>query len=202
MKIYTKTGDDGTTGLYGGVRVSKTDARIEACGAVDELNALLGVVRANGPSPSIDPILAHLQNQLFDLGAELATPDASAKGTDYLQDSDVAQLEAWIDQLDPALPELKTFILPGGSPVRGVAPSSTECLSAGGKKTGGSQSAVTVAKTGSSLCEPTGRSCSSFSLAQPMPRVRHRRRCLAEIPLRKTALRPKIPLSATLLESI
>ncbi|TWU22612.1 cob(I)yrinic acid a,c-diamide adenosyltransferase [Bythopirellula polymerisocia] len=115
MKIYTKTGDDGSTSLYGGIRVSKTDARIEACGAVDELNALLGVVRVNGPSPSIDPILAHLQNQLFDLGAELATPDASAKGTDYLQDSDVAQLEAWIDQLDPALPMLKTFILPGGS---------------------------------------------------------------------------------------
>ena len=59
MKIYTKTGDDGTTGLYGGVRVSKTDARIEACGAVDELNAVLGVTRANGSSPTIDPILAH-----------------------------------------------------------------------------------------------------------------------------------------------
>ncbi|QEG37297.1 cob(I)yrinic acid a,c-diamide adenosyltransferase [Bythopirellula goksoeyrii] len=115
MKIYTKTGDDGTTGLYGGGRVSKCDERIKACGTVDELNALLGVVRASGVSASVDKVLGHIQNQLFDLGAELATPDASSRGTDYLQDSDVAQLEAWIDQFDPALPELKTFILPGGS---------------------------------------------------------------------------------------
>ncbi len=116
MKIYTKTGDDGTTGLYGGVRVAKNDGRIEACGAVDELNAVLGVVRTNNLLQPIDQILAQLQNQLFDLGAELATPDASGKGTDYLQDTNVAQLEAWIDQLESVLPELKTFILPGGSP--------------------------------------------------------------------------------------
>ena len=114
MKIYTKTGDDGTTGLYGGIRVSKSHPRIKACGAVDELNALIGVCRAHGPSSKLDPILAHLQNQLFDLGAELASPDASSKGTDFLQDSDVTQLEAWIDQFEPILPELKTFILPGG----------------------------------------------------------------------------------------
>ncbi len=115
MKIYTKTGDDGTTGLYGGVRVSKTDRRIMACGAIDELNAIVGVVRSHGPSSKIDQILAHLQNQLFDLGAELASPDASSKGTDFLQESDVSQLETWIDQFEPTLPDLKTFILPGGN---------------------------------------------------------------------------------------
>lgn len=116
MKIYTKTGDDGSTGLYGGERVAKCNPRIEAFGMVDELNALLGIVRLSSFSPSQDAILNQIQNRLFDLGAELATPDAAAKGTDLLQEADVAQLETWIDEFELQLPELKNFILPGGSP--------------------------------------------------------------------------------------
>jgi cob(I)alamin adenosyltransferase len=115
MKIYTRTGDDGSTGLYGGGRVAKCDLRIEAFGSVDELNAQLGVARAMGLPPGCDEILAHLQNQMFDLGAELATPDAQERGTDYLQDSDVAQVETWIDEFESQLKPLQTFILPGGS---------------------------------------------------------------------------------------
>lgn len=115
MKIYTRTGDDGSTGLYGGGRVAKCDPRIEACGAVDELNAQLGVVRAAGLPERFDTILYALQNRMFDLGAELATPDAAERGTDFLQASDVAQVETWIDGFEMQLPPLQTFILPGGS---------------------------------------------------------------------------------------
>ncbi|MDZ4657169.1 MAG: cob(I)yrinic acid a,c-diamide adenosyltransferase [Bythopirellula sp.] len=116
MKIYTCTGDDGSTGLYGGGRVSKCDPRVEAFGAVDELNAQLGVVRAGGLPEQFDSILYALQNRMFDLGAELATPDAAVRGTDYLQATDVAQVETWIDEQEALLPPLQTFILPGGSP--------------------------------------------------------------------------------------
>ena len=116
MKIYTRSGDDGTTGLYGGGRVTKCDARIEAFGAVDELNAQLGVVRTLPLTTECDKILGVLQNQMFDLGAELATPDAAGLGTDTLQATQIEQVESWIDQFEATLPPLKTFILPGGSP--------------------------------------------------------------------------------------
>lgn len=115
MKIYTRSGDDGTTGLYGGGRVAKCDRRIEAIGAVDELNAQLGVVRAIGLSAVHDAVLGVLQNQMFDLGAELASPDAAGLGTGSLQDTHVGQIEEWIDQFEAALTPLKTFILPGGT---------------------------------------------------------------------------------------
>jgi cob(I)alamin adenosyltransferase len=116
MKIYTRTGDDGSTGLYGGGRVAKCDLRIEAFGIVDELNAQLGVVRALPLPKGFDEVLSILQNRMFDLGAELATPDAARHGTDSLQDAHVARVEDWIDHFEAGLAPLRTFILPGGSP--------------------------------------------------------------------------------------
>ena len=116
MKIYTKTGDGGETGLFAGPRVGKDDARIEAYGTVDELNALLGVVRTAGVSPEIDAIVEKVQNDLFGVGAELATPDPKAKGIRRITAAEVTPLEDAIDRLDARLPRLKQFILPGGSP--------------------------------------------------------------------------------------
>lgn len=115
MKIYTRTGDDGSTGLYGGGRVAKCDPRIEAFGAIDELNAQLGVVRAIGLPKRFDDVISVLQNQMFDLGAELATPDAFSHGTEFLQDADIVRVEEWIDEFESTLAPLQTFILPGGT---------------------------------------------------------------------------------------
>ncbi len=114
MKIYTRTGDDGETGLYGGPRVRKDDLRIEAYGTVDELNALLGVARTQGLPADIDVLLARLQNELFDLGGELATPDPDARNTRFVTDERVKALEAAIDHYEARLVPLKQFILPGG----------------------------------------------------------------------------------------
>ncbi len=116
MKIYTRTGDDGSTGLYGGGRVAKCDIRIDAIGVVDELNAQLGVVRTVGLPIRYDEVLAQLQNRMFDMGAELATPQAVERGTNYLQDADVARIESWIDEWEAPLAPLQSFILPGGTP--------------------------------------------------------------------------------------
>jgi cob(I)alamin adenosyltransferase len=117
MKIYTKTGDEGRTGLFGGVRVSKADARVETYGDVDELNSVLGAVRARGPEATTDALLLALQGELFVLGAELAR--APGKDVDVgvalLSESDVVRLERAIDDFERELPPLKTFILPGGS---------------------------------------------------------------------------------------
>lgn len=117
MKIYTRTGDDGTTGLLGPGRVLKSAARVEAYGQVDELNAALGVARARGAG-TLDADLARIQSQLFQLGAELATtaPDLLAKLA-RLGDPDVAALEHVIDRLDAGLPPLRRFVLPGGAPL-------------------------------------------------------------------------------------
>lgn len=115
MKIYTKTGDRGTTGLVGGSRVAKTDPRIAAIGDVDELNAVLGWVRAVGPAVDLDGILAEAQARLFDLGAELATPQEAKFDNRYLDEIDVHRIEQSIDVLDDALPQLANFILPGGA---------------------------------------------------------------------------------------
>jgi cob(I)alamin adenosyltransferase len=115
MKIYTKTGDDGQTGLFGGPRVSKADPRIEAYGTVDELNAVLGLSRTQSLPPEIDALVARLQNELFDLGAELATPDPQARATNLISPARIEALEKAIDQFDAHLPPLKTFILPGGT---------------------------------------------------------------------------------------
>ncbi|MFO0675622.1 MAG: cob(I)yrinic acid a,c-diamide adenosyltransferase [Polyangiaceae bacterium] len=118
MKIYTKTGDDGTTGLFGGARVPKASDRVEAYGTVDETNAVLGIARATGLGAATDAILARVQVDLFTLGAELAcVPGKEAKmNMALLGDADAAALEAAIDRAEEGLPQLKSFVLPGGSP--------------------------------------------------------------------------------------
>jgi len=113
MKIYTRTGDTGETSLFGGARVRKDDARIEAYGTIDELNSFLGVVRASWPSSSLDGQLHLIQSDLFDIGAHLASLGTSRfAGPDPAR---VASLEQSIDAMESELAPLKTFILPGGS---------------------------------------------------------------------------------------
>jgi cob(I)alamin adenosyltransferase len=116
VKIYTRTGDDGTTGLLGPGRVLKSDARVEAYGSVDELNAELGVVRSLDTPGWLAADLATIQSRLFSLGAELAatTPEPLAKLV-RIADPDIAELERIIDRLDAELPPLKNFVLPAGS---------------------------------------------------------------------------------------
>jgi cob(I)alamin adenosyltransferase len=122
MKIYTRTGDSGETGLFGTrTRVPKDDARVEAYGTVDELNCTLGAVRAAlAPTSVLDPVLAGLQSDLFAVGAELATlPAQEVKLAAHMQlalDERTAALEAEIDRLEAELPPLKAFILPAGTP--------------------------------------------------------------------------------------
>jgi cob(I)alamin adenosyltransferase len=117
MKIYTKTGDDGTTSLFSGGRVSKTHLRVEAYGTVDELNSVLGAARAANPHPTTDEWLARIQTQLFHLGADLATPlDAKAEWVVRMDAETVTLLENGIDEMTAQLPPLKNFILPGGTP--------------------------------------------------------------------------------------
>jgi cob(I)alamin adenosyltransferase len=115
MKIYTKTGDAGMTGLFAGPRVSKADPRICAYGTVDELNAVLGTLRASGVPADLNPLLEQIQVDLFSIGAELSTPDPDANGVRFLGKNDIEKLEKWIDQQEESLPPLKQFILPGGS---------------------------------------------------------------------------------------
>ena len=120
-KIYTKTGDDGTTALGTGERRAKHDLRVAAYGAVDEANACIGMARVNiaGVADDVDAMLARIQNDLFDLGADLATPDSGEK-TDCeplrITGSQVARLESDIDILNNRLEPLRSFVLPGGSP--------------------------------------------------------------------------------------
>ena len=118
MKIYTKTGDDGTTGLFGGGRVDKDGARVEAYGTVDELNAVIGMARAALPALEIDPTLGKVQEQLFVVGAELATAQGNeGKLRMRLVDaSDALELERAIDEIQDGLPPLQHFVLPGGTP--------------------------------------------------------------------------------------
>ena len=119
-KIYTRTGDGGSTGLASGARVSKSDARVEAYGAVDELNATIGVARLHsGQNDRIDAMLGRIQNELFDLGADLATPHDPAPKWEALRivASQVERLEAEIDWMNESLKALDSFILPGGSPL-------------------------------------------------------------------------------------
>ncbi len=118
MKIYTKTGDEGETSLYGQTRVSKANARVDAYGEVDELNACLGAARAAGVDADIAATIELMQKQLFALGARLADP--SSKIADrvtktVIAQADVEVLEQTIDRLEAELPPLRKFILPGGS---------------------------------------------------------------------------------------
>jgi cob(I)alamin adenosyltransferase len=114
MKIYTKTGDTGQTGLFGGPRVAKDDLRIEAYGSVDELNAVIGLARCEKLPKDIDSQLAQIQNELFDLGAELATPNPAAHHMTGLGSKQIEAIEQAIDRHEAALPQLREFILPGG----------------------------------------------------------------------------------------
>ncbi len=125
-KVYTKVGDKGSTRLVGGREVSKGEPRIEAYGTVDELNTIIGLARtfnqqSSAPKTTIDRIdgmLRRVQNDLFHLGAELATlPEDQWEGMTLLDEGDIEVLENWIDDLNDTLPPLKEFILPGGGPV-------------------------------------------------------------------------------------
>lgn len=119
MKIYTRTGDEGNTGLFGGQRVSKDSPRVEAYGSVDECNALLGVVRALLNDAELDGRLSQIQSDLLVVGADLATPRVEGKAaSSYVpraRPEDVARLEDWIDAAEAQLEPMRTFILPGGS---------------------------------------------------------------------------------------
>lgn len=117
MKIYTRTGDDGTTSLFSGGRVPKHHLRVECYGTVDELNSCLGVARAQRPIPETDRYLDRVQHQLFNLGADLATPQNAP--TNYVIRIDqgaIDWLETSIDRMTEELPALTYFILPGGTP--------------------------------------------------------------------------------------
>ena len=116
MKIYTKTGDKGECSLFGGKRVPKDSARVEAYGNVDELNAYVGLARSLTPHAEIDRVLAWIQDSLFVLGADLATAHEQANpGVSRIQGDDVTAPESLIDRLDVELPPLHSFILPGGT---------------------------------------------------------------------------------------
>jgi len=118
-KIYTKTGDSGETHLVGGKRVKKDSARVWAYGEVDELNSILGAIRtlaSEGGLTELAQKMALVQNELFDAGAELATPaGAEWPNMKQLGDSETARLESWIDQITEQVPALRSFVLPGGS---------------------------------------------------------------------------------------
>jgi cob(I)alamin adenosyltransferase len=119
-RIYTRTGDRGTTRLASGAPVSKASRRVEAYGAVDETNAFVGLARLElAPGGRLDAVLARVQNELFDLGADLATPPAGDRPALRVVDSQATRLEEDLDALNEALAPLDSFVLPGGS--RGAA---------------------------------------------------------------------------------
>jgi cob(I)alamin adenosyltransferase len=119
MKIYTKTGDAGDTGLFGGGRVGKDHPRVEAYGDVDELNAILGLVRALEPMPRVDEVIVPIQRDLFAIGALLATPDREKMRASLekarIDDTRIRELEVAIDHCEGELDPLRTFIVPGGT---------------------------------------------------------------------------------------
>jgi cob(I)alamin adenosyltransferase len=118
LKIYTKTGDTGETSLFDNTRVSKSDARVDAYGEVDELNACLGAARAAGLDAELSAMLEEIQRELFAIGARLADPAhriAARVSKADVVDAHVARLETIIDRLETGLPPLRRFILPGGS---------------------------------------------------------------------------------------
>lgn len=120
MKIYTRAGDDGQTALFGGPRVTKDCERIEAYGTVDELGAVLGIARRQNSDPELDQVLLKIQHRLFDVGAELATPEPEKMGIPVVQPAMIDELEGWIDRFEAELPELKNFILAGGAAAAGT----------------------------------------------------------------------------------
>ncbi len=115
MKIYTKRGDKGQTSLFGGTTIQKSSVRIHAYGTVDELNSVLGMALSNPVSSTGKEILIEIQKQLFVLGADLATLPSKDSKIERIGNTQIEQLESWIDELDEQLPKLTSFILPGGS---------------------------------------------------------------------------------------
>lgn len=119
VKIYTRTGDHGETGLFDGTRVPKSDARVATYGDVDELNAWLGLARSQSADAELNAMLEQIQRDLFAVGARLADPTsriAPRVTKAAISPEDIARLEGWIDQLEEGLPPLRRFILAGGSP--------------------------------------------------------------------------------------
>jgi cob(I)alamin adenosyltransferase len=119
-RIYTRTGDDGTTSLFGGERVGKGNARIDAYGTVDETNSVVGLARAHldgePGQASLDPVLGEVQEELFVLGADLATPMDATPVVERIGETHIEALEERIDRFEADLPDLDRFILPGGTP--------------------------------------------------------------------------------------
>ena len=115
MKIYTKTGDQGETGLLGGLRVSKSHLAIRVCGSLDETNSFIGLVRTEFGSDLVGDVLTQIQHDLFDLGSHVAACLGNTRSPQIFPASRSSELEAYIDQIDAELPPLKAFILPGGS---------------------------------------------------------------------------------------
>ncbi|HPH87525.1 MAG TPA: cob(I)yrinic acid a,c-diamide adenosyltransferase [Chitinophagales bacterium] len=121
MKIYTKTGDTGTTALYGGLRLSKSELRIEAYGTVDELNSFLGLVATHLEEKEYSDLLQNIQSRLFDIGTHLAAePGKKNLILPEIPEAAIALLEQYIDKMNEVLPELKFFILPGGNQAAAV----------------------------------------------------------------------------------
>ena len=172
-RIYTRTGDDGTTGLSDFSRVPKNDARLAAYADCDETNAALGVAVALGsPDPQITVVLRQIQNDLFDAGADLSTP--VVENPEYpplrITQSYIDRLEAWCDEFNEPLPQLNSFILPGGSPCRPCCMSRARCRAAPSAPHGRRWRPIPRA---SACCRPstsTGcRTCCSSCRGWPIP---------------------------------
>jgi len=121
FKVYTKTGDSGTTGLIGGTRVPKHHLRLEAYGTVDELNSYVGLIRSHEIEEKSRQVLLMIQNKLFLIGSRLATDDTKSdlKEKLIIEEGDILLLEKEMDRMDESLPELNNFVLPGGHPLNG-----------------------------------------------------------------------------------
>jgi len=115
MKIYTKRGDQGTTSLFGGTSIEKSHTRLHAYGTVDELNSVIGMALTNRLSGRGSEILIEIQKQLFVVGADLATLPSKKTKIERVGQAEIEQIESWIDELEEQLPQLTSFILPGGS---------------------------------------------------------------------------------------
>lgn len=116
MKVYTKTGDKGQTSLFGGKRISKSDLRIESYGTVDELNSWIGLIRDQDINSAQTAVLIEIQDRLFTLGSMLASdPEKPLKNIPLIEDKDITFLEEEMDRMDEELPQMKSFVLPGGN---------------------------------------------------------------------------------------
>lgn len=184
VKIYTRTGDGGDTGLFDGTRVPKSDPRVAAYGDVDELNAWLGFVRASLADAALSPMLEQIQRDLFALGARLADPAhkiANRVTKAAITATDIVRLEEWIDQLESELPPLRRFILAGGSPAgAGLHVARTICRRA-------ERWVVTLARQETALSEQVGVYLNRLSdCLFVLARAANARAGVADVPWKKT----------------